>query len=263
MTTDRPSNGDTGRVQTARHLEILRREGALLASVPADSLGAPVPTVEGWDVERVLRHTGKVHQWATGALRLPPTSPLSEIAPLAGIPAGPDCLPAYREALDALVAELEARDPAEEAATFVGVRDVAWWARRQAQEVSVHRVDAQDGVHAAGGPAPDDLAADGAADGIDEWARLFLPRRPPTTLEGASVHIHGTDDPAPADGAEWLLSFGADSFTVEATHAKGDVALRGPAADLLLVLWRRRPLDLVDTVGDRTVAERLLDAAAF
>ena len=50
---------------------------------------------------------------------------------------------------------------------------------------------------------------------------------------------------------------------VEATHAKGDVALRGPAEDLLLVMWRRRPLDVLDVLGDRAVAERLLEVATF
>jgi len=50
---------------------------------------------------------------------------------------------------------------------------------------------------------------------------------------------------------------------VAATHAKGDVAVRGPANDLLLALWRRRPLDSVDVVGERAVAEQLLDVARF
>ena len=39
---------------------------------------------------------------------------------------------------------------------------------------------------------------------------------------------------APADGAEWLLSIHDQGMDVEATHAKGDVALRGSSPDLLL-----------------------------
>ena len=34
--------------------------------------------------------------------------------------------------------------------------------------------------------------------------------------------------------------------------------MRGPAADLLLVLWRRLPLDAVEVIGDRAAAERLV-----
>ncbi len=125
-------------------------------------------------------------------------------------------------------------------------------------------------MHAAGGAAPDPIAADGAADGIDEWARFFLAVRwaqrfgdLPDDLAGRTIHIHGTDDPAPVDGAEWLLTMRTDGVDVEATHAKGDVALRGPANDLLLALWRRRPLATLDVVGDGAVAERLLDVARF
>jgi hypothetical protein len=50
---------------------------------------------------------------------------------------------------------------------------------------------------------------------------------------------------------------GADG-TVTREHAKGDAALRGPAADLLLALWHRLPLDDLDVVGDRAVAERFV-----
>ena len=257
-------------MDAARHLEILRAEGDRLASLPADALGAAVPTIEDWTVERVVRHVGKVHQWVAGALRLGPGGEMASIGELAGIPKGPDCLPAYRESLDGLLDEFDRHDPAEPVPSFGGPADVAWWARRQAHEVAVHRVDADDAVHAAGGPAPGAIAADGAADGIDEWARFFLATRwaqrfgpLPEDLAGQTVHIHGTDEPAPADGAEWLLTFGDSGVEVAGTHAKGDVALRGPAQDLLLTLWRRRPLATLDVIGDGDLADRLLDLARF
>jgi len=245
-------------------MEILRNEGDRLATMPVETIDAPVPAVEGWTVGRVLSHTGKVHQWVTAYLELGPGASLSDVGELPGMPRGTAALPAYREALDALLAAFELRDPSEPSQSFVGPADVSWWMRRQAQEVSVHRIDAADAVHAAGGATPDPLAVDGAADGVDEWATMSLERwvnaNPlPDDLVGRTVHIHGTDDPAPSDGAEWLLTFDRDAVAVERTHAKGDVALRGPAADLLLTLWRRRPVASLDVVGDAAVAERLLD----
>ncbi|WP_421118260.1 maleylpyruvate isomerase N-terminal domain-containing protein [Aquihabitans daechungensis] len=257
-------------MEPARHLEILRREMGLLAAVDPAMLDAPVPTLEDWDVERVVRHVGKVHRWVLGMLELGPDQGMDDAPPVEPMPKGPDCLPAYREAADALLARLATDDPARTCLNFAGVGTVAFWMRRQAQEVSVHRVDAQDAIHAAGGGAPDALSADGAADGIDEWARFFLAVRwgqrfgqLPEDLIGRTVHIHGTDDPASPDGAEWLLTFAADRVEVAATHAKGDVALRGPADDLLLALWRRRPLGSIDVIGDRALAERLLEVARF
>ncbi|MCU1496083.1 MAG: hypothetical protein JWM47_36 [Acidimicrobiales bacterium] len=256
-------------MDATRHLELLRIEGDRLASMPVDALDAPVPSLPDWTVERVVRHTGKVHRWVTAALAAGPSADLGAAA-TEGIPKGPDCLPAYRQALEGVLAELARHDPSDDAATFVGRGSASFWYRRQAHEVAVHRVDAADAVHAAGGPAPAPIDADGAADAIDEWANLFLATRwsqrfgaLPEELVGRSVHIHGTDDPAPVGGAEWLLTFGADGVDVQATHAKGDVALRGRAEDLLLTLWRRRPLSTLDVLGDARVAESVLDVARF
>lgn len=254
----------------ARHLEILRAQGDLVAALPADQLDALVPTLPDWTVERVVRHLGKVHRWVLGAVQVPEGAGMDAVGPLAGLPTGADCLPAYREAHAALVEHLAGRDPADPAPTFAGPGTVGWWLRRQANEVAVHRVDAHDAIHAAGGPAPVALEADAAADGIDEWATFFLAVRfgqrfgdVPTDLIGRSIHIHGTDDPPPPDGAEWLVTFTDAGVDVRATHAKGDVALRGPAQDLLLALWRRRPLEDLDVVGDAAIARRLLDVATF
>lgn len=256
-------------MDAARHLEILRAEGDLVASLPPDALGATVPTLPDWTVERVVRHLVKLHVWVLGALSLPEGGQLADVE-VPSPPKGPDCLPAYRAALDDLLAHLASRDPDEVAVTFTGTDTVGWWIRRQAHEVAVHRIDAHDAIHAVGGPAPAPLAANGAADAIDEWASMFLAVRfgqrfgaLPDALEGRSVHIHGTDDPPPPDGAEWLLAFRDGGVDVARTHAKGDVALRGSAEDLLLTLWRRRPLETVDAIGEVAVAEALLDAAQF
>lgn len=257
-------------MEPARHLEILRHEVGLLGSVDAQHLAAPVPSLDGWDVERVVRHVGKVHEWVLGMLRLAPGQALDAAPPVVGLPKGPDCIPAYRAIADELLDHLAGEDPDRACLNFAGDGTVAFWMRRQAQEVAVHRVDAQDAIRAAGGPEPAPIGVDGASDGIDEWARFFLavrwPQRNgalPDDLVGRTIHIHGTDDPAPDDGAEWLISLTADGIGVDATHAKGDVALRGPANDLLLALWRRRPLTSIDLVGDADMAARLLDVARF
>ncbi len=253
-----------------RHLELLLTEGERLAAMPADALDAPVPSVPRWTLQDVVRHTGKVHRWVTGMLLAGPEgTPPTE---LVGLPKGPDCLPAYREALEEVLAQLASHDPDQPVLTFDGVQPASFWHRRQAQEVAVHRIDAADAVAAAGGvPPPEPLAVDGAADG-DRRVGPLLPGPtvepalrpvPARARRAAPIHIHGTDDPAPTDGAEWLLTLGDDSAAVEATHAKGDVALRGSAQDLLLALWRRRPLDTLDVIGDDLLADRLLDLARF
>jgi uncharacterized protein (TIGR03083 family) len=132
---------------------------------------------------------------------------------------------------------------------------VGFWQRRQAHETAVHRVDAE---QARGPAAP--VPRDFAVDGIDEWLAL-LPHRfgaPPIIGNGETVHLHCTD----GDG-EWLIRVTPDGLDVEAIHAKGDVAVRGPATDLLLVMMRRRPLDAVEVLGDRASLDGFMDQARF
>ena len=59
---------------------------------------------------------------------------------------------------------------------------------------------------------------------------MFLPRFVPDAVaDGATIHLHCTD----VDG-EWLLTGTAEGARVTREHAKGDVAARGSASDLLL-----------------------------
>lgn len=243
------------------HRAALVDQGAALASVPASGLDAPVRSCPGWTVERLVGHTGRVHVWAASFLAQGPDGGEADAGPRP--PTGPPILPWYRQALDGLVAELDRHDPAEPVATFAGPGDVAFWFRRQAHEVAVHRWDAEDAV-APGAAAPVPAAL--AADGIDEWLHLFVPRflvdkgtGVPADLVGATLHVHCTDDGLAEGTGEWLLRLTGAGVEVERAHAKGDAALRGPASDLLLAVWHRVPLSAVDVVGDADRAEAILD----
>ena len=283
-------------IDTAGFLGLLRREGDRLAAMPADALGAPVPTVEGWTLERVVRHVGKVHRWVVAAVEAGPDGAAGHdggLAPLEPLPKGPACLDAYAEALDAVVAALAARDPAEPAWTFRGPGDVAFWARRQAHEVAVHRIDAADAVAAAGGAAPDPLDPTGAADGLDELLDVFVRPHwrsrgepPPERLRGTyrfrptdvdtdaarRLVIAGAVTVAP-DGARHRAGTGASDAgqrsgagPEEASTGAPDerpsdgrhVVATGSAEALLLALWRRRPLDALAVDGDADLLAALV-----
>lgn len=136
-------------------------------------------------------------------------------------------------------------------ATWTGPQTLSWLIRRMAQEIAVHRVDAES---ASGAAAPIDPAL--ASDGIDEFLEFFLNTRHGTV--GGSVHIHCTDV-----AGEWTIRESADGFDVTREHAKGDCAIRGAAHDILLALWRRAPLANCDVVGDVAVAERFVAASAL
>ena len=66
-----------------------------------------------------------------------------------------------------------------------------------------------------------------------------------------TIHLHATD----IDG-EWLVTLGPGGISHEHGHAKGDVALRGTASDLLLWCWNRVPVDdRFEVFGDATLLE--------
>ena len=232
------------------HLDALRRDTAgLLAAARDAPSSAPVPTCPGWTTIDLTYHIGEVHHfWATiVADRV--ADPDTVVAPPR--PKDDADVLAFAEASGRRLQDvLAATDPATPVWTWSTQQDVAFVARRMAQETAVHRYDAE---RTAGREHRIDPAL--ASDGVDEFLFHFLSHVSPEAapLDG-SVHLHCTD----VDG-EWLVTTDADGAdVVTREHAKGDAAIRGPAHDLLLVLWRRQPLDTVDVIGDSAVAERLV-----
>jgi uncharacterized protein (TIGR03083 family) len=234
-------------------LDTIRRESAALVdAATAVPLETPVPTCLDWDMAHLVTHIAQVQRWArlivtTRATERPDRSLLPKAPERAGL------VDWFREATGALLETLATTDPATPVWTWTDARSVAYWARRQAQEVAVHRWDAQ---HAAGAAQP--LAAPLAADGIDELLEMlgFVPGERQGT--GETIHLHCTDAP----GA-WLVRLGANGLEVERGHAHGDAAARGPASDLDLFLWGRLPADVLELFGDGALVRRLQTLTAL
>ena len=236
-----------------RYIDAVRASGDRLGAA-ADAAGpdAPVPTCPAWTVQDLLRHVGGVHRWATSYLRTArsgPTSADEEAEFFTEVP--PDELTGwYRQGLAALVDALSSADPALDCWTFLPAPSpLAFWARRQAHETSVHCADAEAAAGIASG-FPTDLAVDG----IDELLNGFIVRpggrlvaEPPATLG-----IRPVDDQT-----GWTVHIGADARTVSAGTACADCTLSGPADDLYLVLWNRRVAENAVTVeGDARVLDQ-------
>jgi uncharacterized protein (TIGR03083 family) len=247
-------------MEQQQYLEALQREGALISALPPGALDNPVSSCPGWPLQRLVGHVGRVHRWAAAFLAAGPDS-AEQVSAGPRPPQGAAVLDWYQESLGVLVAELARHEEGAPARSFLGPGTARFWFRRQAHEAAVHRWDAQDAV-APGFAEPVDSVL--AADGIDEWLEVFVPRflarvDVPAELHGASVHLHCTDSGLAPGSGEWLLRVDPAGPQVVRAHAKGDAALRGPASDLLLAVWHRLPLGAVDVVGDSERAAKVID----
>ena len=213
----------------ATHIEHIRTDSAgLLAACLADP-SAPVPSCPGWDRTELLAHVGGVHAWVRTQL----VAGNAERIRLSTVERPPHdgSLPTwYEQGAAALVEALAGMDLDATWPTWAGPQPGSFFPRRMAVETALHRWDAD--------RSPIDPAL--AVDGVDEHLELFAPRLPGDAFAASpgTIHLHATD----AEG-EWLVDLAASGITFEHGHAKGEVALRGSASDLLLWAWNRVPVD--------------------
>src|SRR5689334_5654324 len=188
-----------GHYDVPGYIAALGREGELLAAAAERAgMGAAVPSCPQWAVRDLLKHTSYVHRWATGivAQRLArPPSGASEEEILAQGPGDAELPGWFCEGYAALIRALSEAPP-----------DLAFWARRQAHESAIHRVDAE---QAAGRASASAFEPAFAADGVDELIMGFLARNIRRGgwpgLDG-SLAIHAADGEQSAD---WLVAGGA------------------------------------------------------
>ncbi|WP_055590858.1 maleylpyruvate isomerase family mycothiol-dependent enzyme [Peterkaempfera griseoplana] len=246
-------------MEMADHIEALRQEGRLLARAAAGTpWDAPVPTCPGWLLRDLVHHTGRVHRWAAAHVAEARTEPLDEAGSEAAWgpkPGDGALLDWFREGHEQLVATLE-KAPADLVCwSFLPAPSPpAFWARRQAHETAVHRMDAE----SAAGRAPVPVAGAFAEDGVDELLCGFLVRpvsrlrseRPRTLL------VRITDA---ADGrGELTVSISGGPVVVRREAGPADCTVSGRAADLYAALWNRRPADPehgIEVAGDRSLLD--------
>jgi uncharacterized protein (TIGR03083 family) len=209
-----------------------------------------VPTCPGWAMSDLVEHMGRTHRWVEQIVRS------GERQSYKGVPPGPQDaegrLRWYQEGVDLLLSTLSGVAEDDTAWNWLQADGPAgFWMRRMALETAVHRFDAQ---LAAGGGDPVDTEL--ALHGVEEMLFSLLPLRGTVAelSDKATLHLHCTD----AEG-EWLVRFTAEGPEVSREHAKGDVAVRGTASDLYLLLWNRISAERCEVFGDASLLRRWAD----
>ena len=235
------------RLDGERYLALLQMNGETLARVAERDLETDIPSCPGWSMEELVWHTGGVlHFWGT-LTREKLLDPEAVGTPER--PARDELVEWYRGKLRDVHGALSAADPSTRVWTWSGENDVAWVRRRMAQETAVHAWDATAATN-----EPLAIDSDLALDGVSEFLEFFIPKA--SEIGDVTVHLHATD----ADG-EWFIAVNDGQLAVRHEHAKGDVAVRGTASNLLLLLWGRLPEAEVEVHGDRAALFRFLEAA--
>ncbi|MGW1910158.1 maleylpyruvate isomerase family mycothiol-dependent enzyme [Streptomyces sp. NPDC002076] len=205
----------------------------------------PVPTCPDWTLADLTRHVGALQRWfctlLTQRVQEPPRSRDVELGLPENLRDHPDWVAA---GVPGVAAVLRDTDPEAPMWVWGEDRHARFWARRMLFETLVHRVDAERAL----GLTPD-IDPVLAADGVDEflvnlpYAGLFAPgvtklRGDGETLAFRSAGVDG------GPGEEWRMRLDPDGFRPVGREARDPeqvtAAVRGRAADLLLLLYGRR-----------------------
>lgn len=228
----------------ATYLQHLRSDGDALIATLAGDHDAAVAGCPGWSVADLVVHMGRVWGYLTDTISAASTEPPSH-----GFPPKPEegaDLAAWATTyLDGAYAAAEALDPATPLWSFGSDQSGAFYPRRMAHETAVHLWDALDAQGTA-----HQLDAVLATDGIAEFFDVSVGRMDVARLPASSLHLHRTD----GEG-EWMVQLVDGALQITEEHAKGDVAVKGSASDLLLYLWGRGRGSSIEIFGDDTAAD--------
>lgn len=247
--------------------EIAAQAELLRATITDADMTAPVASCPGWNVGQLVRHLGGGQRWAEEVVRTRAAEPVADrqFRDLdAYVNEDPAVLgPWLTEGAERLAETLREAGPDARLWTPVDGGTTSFYARRFVHETAIHRSDS---TLALG--AEYVLDPEVAIDGLDEWMELgSLPMHfdvHPWMREllgpDRTLHFHATDAPG-----EWLVDLTGDSITWRRGHEKATVAVRGPLTELLLLIYKRRPVESaeVEIFGDTKLLDFWLERVSF
>jgi uncharacterized protein (TIGR03083 family) len=245
--------------------EIVTQTSLLTGYLDGADVTAPVPSCPGWNVSQLARHVDGGQRWAREIVATRACEPPSDVAlrDLSGATNDdPDILRAsLTEAAAELAVTLTEAGPDAQMWCPVGGGGPASYARRFAYETAMHRADAALALGLAFV-----LDHEVAADAIDEWMELgslpfhfeVHPWMRELLAPGRTIGLHATDT-----DAHWLLDLTGDVITWRRTDEPAAAEVRAPVTDLLLAIYRRRPVSGLDLAGDAKLVDFWLERVGF
>jgi uncharacterized protein (TIGR03083 family) len=211
---------------------IATEAGVLRAAASSLDADTPVPTCPGWTVLSLIQHLGQVFDMVIRVIQTAdPQSPPIRVQPPPG-----DVFAIFDSQLATMLDLLATTDPATPVWHFTPTapKTAAFWSRRMAHELTVHRIDA---LAAAGADSAVD--PDFAADGIDEVLTRLIPRRTDSWSVGThagTVLYHAADA-----GRAWTVRLVPGQLPQTAAEAgtESDASVIGLADAVYRAAWGR------------------------
>jgi uncharacterized protein (TIGR03083 family) len=241
-------------LQTDDYVNALQDEGQLLVAVARSAgLDDPVPSCPEWVLRDLLAHIGFVHRWATGYVKDGLTEMVKEPdeeGVLAATVPDDQLVTWVADGHAALVDALSSAPKDLQCWTFLKAPSpLTFWARRQAHETAVHRVD----IQFAARTKPDAVPSLFAADGVDELLLGFLARpgsKRYTKVGPGTVSFQATDAEA-----SWTVKVSGTGLETKRSIDPADLRVRARAEDIYLLLWGRRPSEGLDLEGEAALLD--------
>jgi uncharacterized protein (TIGR03083 family) len=246
--------------------EIVTQTELLTTAVQGADLRAPVPSCPDWTLGMLLRHLGGGQRWAEETVRTRATGFLADdqVRKLHGDDSGDVPADWLIEGATRLADVLRADGPDTRVWTPLDEHGTtSFWARRFAHETLIHRADA-----ALATGTRFTVAAPVALDAVEEWLELdslpvhfeYRPAKRELLGPGRTLGFEASDSTA-----AWVVDLTGDVISWRCGPEPVAVTVRGAVTDLLLTLYRRRPIERpgLEISGDRELLRFWLGQVAF
>jgi uncharacterized protein (TIGR03083 family) len=227
------------------YVESIEADRRALAGIAADfDLRLSIPSCPDWTLKDLLDHVSGATRWMTKCVA---EGVVAQERILPPAPDGPEELLAwFNESIDELLTVLSGTPL--DALVWTPIRGSlgsAWWRRKAALELAIHRTDAEQAI----GGSPGYIDPLLALDGIDEYAEEFLP-----------LMLHTVAKPPPVTSVLLSPDDIDDSRTLSLIPAgvasdpgEPQVEITASAYELLLWMWNRLPPETLSVRGDDAV----------
>jgi uncharacterized protein (TIGR03083 family) len=228
------------------YLRSIEADGRALAGIAADfDLDLAVPACPEWTLKDLLVHVAGANRWVSKCV----SEGLRAQERI--LPPGPEgrqeLVDWFNESTDELLSVLSGTPPDQLVWTPIrGALGSAWWRRKAALEVAIHRADAENTL----GVKPEPIDARLALDGIDEYSEEFLPLMLLAVTEPPVTALLLSPNDIDESRTLSLIPAGDDRKPGAPT-----VELTASASDLLLWMWNRLPEAELTVSGDDTVVK--------